>query len=217
MKKIFILLFAMVFSIGFIGCDKDSGSSYSGGGYYSGGNGNGGSGSGGSSGSGVTPTADFQYNTGASMKVTFTNRSSNANSYLWNFGDGTTSSAVSPNHTYVSRGQKYVTLTAYNGNKSSVAYAYINLYSILRLSNVSSNPYTVYLDGVNMGTLSGGYYSELEVNPGVHTVRVIQNSGYVFYATDETYEITCAAGYRITQEFPESSLGKSATPKVEKI
>lgn len=204
MKKIFVFMFFIALGIGFMGCDKDSGSNYSGG-YNGGGSG------------GVTPTANFQYSTGASMTVRFTNLSSNANSYEWDFGDGGVSYSTSPTHTYVSRGQKYVTLTAYNGSKSAVAYAYINLYSVLHLSNVSSNPYTVYLDGVNMGTLSGGYYSELEVNPGVHIVRVVQNSGYVFYATDETYEITCNAGYRVTKNFPESDLGKSTTLKTEKL
>jgi hypothetical protein len=44
------------------------------------------------------------------------------NTYLWNFGDGSTSTAVSPNHTYVSQGTYYTTLTTTdaNGCKSDI-------------------------------------------------------------------------------------------------
>lgn len=37
----------------------------------------------------------------APMAVTFTNNSTGASSYFWDFGDGNTSTAVSPQHTYV--------------------------------------------------------------------------------------------------------------------
>lgn len=50
---------------------------------------------------------------------TFTNSSVSTflpNTYLWNFGDGSTSTAVSPNHTYVTQGTYYTTLTATNAN-----------------------------------------------------------------------------------------------------
>lgn len=44
------------------------------------------------------------------------------NTYLWNFGDGSTSTAVSPSHTYVTQGTYYVTLTTTdaNGCKSDI-------------------------------------------------------------------------------------------------
>lgn len=41
----------------------------------------------------------------------FTNTSQNANTYNWDFGDGNTSTAISPNHTYAAAGQYTVTLT----------------------------------------------------------------------------------------------------------
>ncbi|WP_448700271.1 PKD domain-containing protein [Mucilaginibacter sp. AW1-3] len=44
--------------------------------------------------------------------VSFTNTSTLADSYLWNFGDGSTSTAVNPVHTYNSKGSFTVTLTA---------------------------------------------------------------------------------------------------------
>lgn len=50
--------------------------------------------------------------------VEFSNCSENANSYLWNFGDGTTSEEVAPTHVYAGGFPFNVTLIAYNGNKS---------------------------------------------------------------------------------------------------
>lgn len=55
----------------------------------------------------------------------FTNSSASTflpNTYLWNFGDGSTSTSTSPNHTYVTQGTYYATLTATdaNGCKSDI-------------------------------------------------------------------------------------------------
>jgi len=47
--------------------------------------------------------------------VNFTNNSVNANSYLWDFGDGTTSTETNPSHTYTSLGNYNVILTANAG------------------------------------------------------------------------------------------------------
>ena len=47
--------------------------------------------------------------------IHFTNLSSNAGSYLWNFGDGTTSSDISPYHVYTSFGNFDVKLKAVSG------------------------------------------------------------------------------------------------------
>ncbi len=51
-----------------------------------------------------------------SETVTFTNSTTGAVSYLWNFGDGTTSTAFSPSHTYSSFGTYTVTMTATGAN-----------------------------------------------------------------------------------------------------
>ena len=44
--------------------------------------------------------------------ITFTNNSSNATSYQWNFGDGNTDTVANPNHTYTTVGTDTVTLIA---------------------------------------------------------------------------------------------------------
>lgn len=51
-----------------------------------------------------------------SETVTFTNTTTNAVSYAWNFGDGQTSTLQNPTHTYTSYGTYTVTMTATHAN-----------------------------------------------------------------------------------------------------
>ena len=57
----------------------------------------------------ATPTSG-----GAPLRVSFTDGSTDALSWNWDFGDGTTSTAQNPNHTYTSEGVYIVTLIAEN-------------------------------------------------------------------------------------------------------
>ncbi|MEZ5084560.1 MAG: DUF2271 domain-containing protein, partial [Bacteroidales bacterium] len=59
----------------------------------------------------VSPTADFSFS-GSELTVDFINNSINATSYLWDFGDGNTSTDNNPTHTYAEVGSYYVTLTS---------------------------------------------------------------------------------------------------------
>lgn len=66
------------------------------------------------------PHAAFSYEADK-LEVTFTNSSANATSYLWNFGDSTTSTEENPVHTFPEEGKYNVTLFAMDGNdKDSV-------------------------------------------------------------------------------------------------
>ena len=61
------------------------------------------------------PVADFSYvveNVPAPAEVTFTNSSSNAAGYSWDFGDNATSTEANPHHTYVTGGTFTVKLKA---------------------------------------------------------------------------------------------------------
>ncbi len=60
------------------------------------------------------PVADFTYTIQNDTEVVFTNTSINANSYLWFFGTGDTSSAVSPTYAYSAPGTYTVCLVAIN-------------------------------------------------------------------------------------------------------
>ncbi len=57
------------------------------------------------------PKADFTWSA-AGGTISFTNTSSDAATYLWDFGDGATSTQPNPTHTYVMSGQYVVTLIA---------------------------------------------------------------------------------------------------------
>jgi hypothetical protein len=56
------------------------------------------------------PTPNFTYVNTGNLEVTFTNTSSNAINYSWNFGDGNFSTAINPTHTYASSGTYTVEL-----------------------------------------------------------------------------------------------------------
>jgi hypothetical protein len=63
----------------------------------------------------ATPSAAGSF-TAAGNVVTFTNTSTGATSYSWDFGDFTNSSASAPAHAYAANGAYTVVLTAINGN-----------------------------------------------------------------------------------------------------
>ena len=72
----------------------------------------------------ICPTADFEssnYITPVSSTVTFTNLSTNATSYHWDFGDGNSSTATNPQHVYQETGTYQVRLTAYADGCESVS------------------------------------------------------------------------------------------------
>jgi PKD repeat protein len=69
------------------------------------------------------PTAHFAWAPHATtpLRIKFTNTSSGATSYSWDFGDGTSGTAISPGHTYAAPGDYHVTLTATNSFGSDTA------------------------------------------------------------------------------------------------
>lgn len=64
----------------------------------------------------IPPVASFSYTQDTSdyRTVSFMNLSANADSYIWNFGDGNMSTDMSPTHTYTADSNYTVTLTANN-------------------------------------------------------------------------------------------------------
>ena len=61
--------------------------------------------------------------------VTFTNTSTGADTYLWNFGDGTTSTEKNPTHAYESAGYYTIKLKASKGNVSATTTVSTNVYA----------------------------------------------------------------------------------------
>ena len=65
------------------------------------------------------PVPNYTYGVNGSV-VTFTNTSIYSDTYLWNFGDGNTSTQENPTHTYSSEDIFTVSLTGYRGTNSTV-------------------------------------------------------------------------------------------------
>jgi PKD repeat protein len=66
-----------------------------------------------------TPVADFNVSStsgNAPLNVSFTDNSTNATSWYWNFGDGTNSTEENPNHNYTTEGNYTVILAVSNTN-----------------------------------------------------------------------------------------------------
>lgn len=99
MKKIVALLLCAMAYCGFTSCSEDSEDAAS-------------------PGREVVPKASFSVSDTEPYKgspVSFTNTSSGAERYEWEFGDGAVSTEESPSHTYSEYGTFSVSLTAYNG------------------------------------------------------------------------------------------------------
>jgi PKD repeat protein len=79
----------------------------------------------------TTPTASFTSanGTGAGV-VNFTNASTNATTYSWNFGDGNTSNLENPSNTYAANGTYTVRLTAVSGACNNATTRQINVTGI---------------------------------------------------------------------------------------
>jgi PKD repeat protein len=93
----------------------------------------------------------------APLEVQFTSTSSGANAYLWSFGDGGTSPAQNPRHTYRTPGIYSVSLEARDTCSGTVSRAsmsnFVTVTSPVTILSVASNPpgALVFLDNVIKG------------------------------------------------------------------
>lgn len=95
------------------------------------------------------PSADFSYTPASiwqSQSVSFTDTSANTpTSWLWDFGDATTSTSQNPTHQYTTSGTYTVSLTATNGvggdteTKTSIITVTLRTFSLSFVSTASEN------------------------------------------------------------------------------
>lgn len=60
----------------------------------------------------------------------------------------------------------------------------------INLSNNSNNPYNIYVDGVFITTLNGGYQQKIKLKVGPHSLKCEQVSGYMLYPTIKTVNVS---------------------------
>jgi hypothetical protein len=78
-----------------------------------------------------------------------------------------------------------------------------NSNGMILLSNLSSNWYSVYVNGALTCNLKAYSDTTLKSKPvGVYYVRVLQITGYLLTPTDKTYTVTLSGGDIATVEFP---------------
>lgn len=87
------------------------------------------------------PIANFSLEVNGNV-VSFTNSSSNGNTYLWDFGDGTGSILPNPQHTYTADGVYTVELTAFNSCGSDQFTQQVAIATLGPLALFSASPVT---------------------------------------------------------------------------
>jgi len=144
------------------------------------------------------------------LNVTFTNQSTGATSYSWNFGDGGTSTAQNPSHTYTAAGSYTVTLTVTNacGSDDEIKTAYITV-------TTPSGPTVITHDGFesNFGSYTDGGGDCSRYTGGTHAwsgsaaIDIQDNSGVSssFYHTG-TYNVSSYGTQEIEFYFKSVSM-----------
>jgi PKD repeat protein len=142
----------------------------------------------------VSPTASFTYTPQSGnipLLVTFTNTSVNATSYLWDFGDSTTSTLTNPTHTYDTVGTFTVTLTATNNNGSdSMTHTIIT--TDLPTSSFTYSPSSGDLPLLVTFTNTSTNATSYNWNFGDHTSSTLTNPTHT-YTSVGTFTVTLTA------------------------
>ena len=145
------------------------------------------------------PTASFTADeVCANTPTIFTNNSTPANNtYVWNFGDGTTSTAADPTHTYTASDSFKVTLTAQLGSCSTTDTNYVVVFPAVKAGftantlvsyNDSTDP-VVFTDRSTNATIWNWSFGDLTSSsiqspshvynaPGVYTVTLVASNQF---------------------------------------
>jgi len=132
------------------------------------------------------PTAAFSaspLNGCAPLTVTFTNTSTGANSYHWNFGDGNTDTVLNPTHTYTTAGSDTVTLIVYGsggcgGNGTDTVQQIIN---IVTAPTVNLGNDTSICPGQNVTFNAGNPGATYQWSTGANTQTITVNTAGTYW------------------------------------
>jgi PKD repeat protein len=93
---------------------------------------------------GQLPVPNFTTVSAAGNTVIFNNTTANGVAYLWNFGDGTSSTAMNPTHIYATSGQWTVTLEVTNAQGCASTSSSIVNSSVLSVNEIAASNFVVY-------------------------------------------------------------------------
>jgi PKD repeat protein len=123
---------------------------------------------------GTVPSVNFEWTNNGNGNITLVNNTQNALSYQWDFGDGTTSTEATPNHTYSTDGTYTVTLTATNACGSTVATESISISTpptagFTTSANQGCAPFTVQFTNASSSNAANWAWSFPGGNPATST------------------------------------------------
>jgi PGF-pre-PGF domain-containing protein/PGF-CTERM protein len=129
------------------------------------------------SGPGPAPVANFSTNVtegDAPLTVAFTDESTGAATWSWDFGDGNTSTDRNPVHTYEDPGTYTVTLTVTNAAGSSSATKTVTVTVPVGSIAVTSAPAgaAIWLDGENTGKFTSATLTSIPAGEHVVTLKL---------------------------------------------
>jgi PKD repeat protein len=138
------------------------------------------------------PAPGFNF-TSTGLAVSFNNTSVNGTSYLWEFGDGTTSTLQNPTHTYANGGTYTVKLTTTNACGSTSITKTVSLIPAPEASFTTSGspgcaPQTVTFTNTSIGATSFNWSF-----PGATPPASTDTSPVVVYDQPGTYTATLVA------------------------
>jgi len=148
------------------------------------------------------PSANFTY-TGAGIfapaTVQFTNTSTNATSFLWDFGDNGTSTQQDPSHTYTNGGTYTVRLTATGAGGSNSITKTVNISNrptTAKLTYIRATDWSVYNSSGSPWDFSNApdvYFQVQDVSSNV----LADFSGTVFYDATPSIRLDLSTPYTI--------------------
>jgi gliding motility-associated-like protein len=150
----------------------------------------------------------------APVQVNFTNYSTGPGqlTYLWNFGDGTTSSDVNPSHTYTSTGKFTVSLAVSSSSGCSDLYTADSLVQITGIKTDFTIPNPICLtSGAKFVNLSNAtpVASFWEFSDGeIYTSK----NAFRFFNTPGTYNVKLTNTYKTCSETVVKTLKLSSKP-----
>lgn len=152
----------------------------------------------------AAPVANFNFAT-AGLRVLFTDASTGATSWRWQFGDNSESTETSPSHTYAAAGTYVVTLTVSNagGNASKSQFVTVSLGS----GPAAAFEFTVSGHQVNFVDKSTGNPASWSWSFGDNGTSTQQNPIHT-YATAGAYTVTLTV---------RNSAGENSTSQVVTI
>lgn len=144
------------------------------------------------------PVTSFEYFNDI-YNVDFTNTTIEGTSFMWDFGDGNTSTEESPSHTYDAEGDYEVVLTATNGCGSTTSSEMVSINALptagFNVENVSGcGPLTVQFNDASSSNVIEWAWTFEGGNPATST----EENPVIQYANPGTYNVqlvvTSAAG-----------------------